>query len=402
MAISKIKLPDNSVQDIHDARGVDTNGSFYFVQGSSSAAGSSTSGSYLSVKWEGTVPGVSAAYNGLKIAYRIATRTGVSGGGVVLSIDNGAHYYPVVIQANSMVTTHYPVGATFLAVFNSTQTATAYLTAGTKSTVTGCWQIMEYDSNTNTYQRVYVSSNNVEYPITTRYNTSSGDSYYAEYGRYSEGVTLNPSTKKITAAGFKVTNGTASQFLKADGSVDSTSYGTYSKPSDGIPASDLASGVIPTTLPASDVYAWAKAATKPSYTASEVGALPDTTVIPTVPTISTNVVSDKTSDTKTSSPRSVYNEIHPAVITTQPSGGFAPNVLYRLGTLTGSKTFTLASPSDNTIVNHYYWTFTAGSTAPTITWPSGISWFGGSAPTITAGKHYDVSILDNIAVCMEV
>ena len=28
---------------------------------------------------------------------------------------------------------------------------------------------------------------------------------------------------------------------------------------------------------------WAKSATKPSYTASEVGALPDTTVIPTIP-----------------------------------------------------------------------------------------------------------------------
>lgn len=32
------------------------------------------------------------------------------------------------------------------------------------------------------------------------------------------------------------------------------------------------------------VPAWAKEATKPKYTASEVGALPDTTVIPTVPT----------------------------------------------------------------------------------------------------------------------
>ena len=31
---------------------------------------------------------------------------------------------------------------------------------------------------------------------------------------------------------------------------------------------------IPTTLPASDVYAWAKASTKPTYSASEVGALP--------------------------------------------------------------------------------------------------------------------------------
>lgn len=33
------------------------------------------------------------------------------------------------------------------------------------------------------------------------------------------------------------------------------------------------SGYLPTSLPASDVYAWAKAATKPSYTAAEVGAL---------------------------------------------------------------------------------------------------------------------------------
>lgn len=38
---------------------------------------------------------------------------------------------------------------------------------------------------------------------------------------------------------------------------------------------------IPTTLPASDVPSWAKASTKPSYTASEVGALPSTTKIPT-------------------------------------------------------------------------------------------------------------------------
>lgn len=39
-------------------------------------------------------------------------------------------------------------------------------------------------------------------------------------------------------------------------------------------------GTAVTSLPASDVSAWAKAATKPTYTASEVGALPDTTTIP--------------------------------------------------------------------------------------------------------------------------
>lgn len=39
---------------------------------------------------------------------------------------------------------------------------------------------------------------------------------------------------------------------------------------------------IPTTLPASDVYDWAKAETKPAYTADEVGALPNTTVVPSI------------------------------------------------------------------------------------------------------------------------
>ena len=149
--VSKIKLPNNNTYNIKDYRipGVDTTPtsgsdnvvtsggiynsikdfeSFYFVQGSSSAAGNATSGSYLSTKWEGTVPGVSTATNGLKIAYRIATNTGVSTAGVVLSID-GTNYYPVVIQKNTLVTSHYPVGTTVLMVFNSTQTATAYLTS---------------------------------------------------------------------------------------------------------------------------------------------------------------------------------------------------------------------------------------------------------------------------------
>lgn len=67
--------------------------------------------------------------------------------------------------------------------------------------------------------------------------------------------------------------------------------GTYSKPSGGIPLTDLASGV-QTSLGKADtalqsytetdptVPSWAKASTKPTYTASEVGALPSTTTIP--------------------------------------------------------------------------------------------------------------------------
>lgn len=125
--------------------------------------------------------------------------------------------------------------------------------------------------------------------------------------------------------------------------------------------------------------------------------------IPTVPTISTDLAADKASNDKTSSPKSVYDGVFPAVQTSQPAGGFAPNILYNIGTLAGDTTFALASPADANIVNHYYWTFDTPATAPTITWPAGItSWAGGSAPTINASKHYEISVLNGIGVAMEV
>jgi hypothetical protein len=49
--------------------------------------------------------------------------------------------------------------------------------------------------------------------------------------------------------------------------------GVFTTPSTTIPYADLTGA--PTSLPASDVYSWAKASTKPSYTAAEVGAVAD-------------------------------------------------------------------------------------------------------------------------------
>lgn len=137
-----------------------------------------------------------------------------------------------------------------------------------------------------------------------------------------------------------------------------------------------------------------------SVVTNGVAAVP---AIPTVPTISTNVASDKADNTKTTGAKAVYDEIHPAVVTSQPAGGFAPNVLYNLGTLTGTVTFAMASAGDSSVMNHWYWTFETSSTAPTVTWPQEItSWFGGSAPTINASKHYEISVLNGIGVAMEV
>ena len=98
----------------------------------------------------------------------------------------------------------------------------------------------------------------------------------------------------------------------------------------------------------------------------------------------------------------VYSEIHSTIETTQPQNGFLPNIFYNLGQLTGNITFSIATPSDATILNHYYLAFETGSTAPTITWPNSITWVGGAAPTISANKHYEISILNGIGTFIEV
>lgn len=52
-------------------------------------------------------------------------------------------------------------------------------------------------------------------------------------------------------------------------------------------------------------------------------------------------------------------------------------------------------------VSEYMVKFTAGSGGCTVTWPSGLTWAGGSAPTLKAGKTYMVSIIEKMAVACE-
>lgn len=131
---------------------------------------------------------------------------------------------------------------------------------------------------------------------------------------------------------------------------------------------------------------------------------------PSIPSVSgfeessNKVTSLSSSSTNTQYPsaKAAYDEIHPATGSSQPSGGMLPNIFYRLGTLSGNTTFTLATPVDSNIVNHYFWSFETGSTVPTITWPASItSWIGGSAPIINANTHYEISVLDGIGAYME-
>lgn len=136
----------------------------------------------------------------------------------------------------------------------------------------------------------------------------------------------------------------------------------YQKPGTGIPASDLAQGVIP------DVSG-------KENTSNKVTSL-----------------SAQSSNTQYPGAKATYDEIHPAVGNAQPQGGMLPNVVYDLGTLTGTVTFALATPSDANIPNAYHWTFETGSTAPTINWPSGVIFPDGVTPTAEANKHYEVLV----------
>lgn len=126
---------------------------------------------------------------------------------------------------------------------------------------------------------------------------------------------------------------------------------------------------------------------------------------PAVP-LSTNVVSDKSDNTKAPSAKAVYDFVCPPKESSQPQGGLLSGVFYDLGTLTGNVTILLATPVDSSIANEYRFTFVAGSTAPNITWPASVTLWGGNcidngAPSLTGGKTYEVSILDGRGIIIE-
>lgn len=75
-----------------------------------------------------------------------------------------------------------------------------------------------------------------------------------------------------------------------------------------------------------------------------------------------------------------------------------PNVLNVWGEV-ASLDITLASPTDNTIVNEYMVQFTSGATATTLILPSIIKWM--AAPNIQPNKTYQLSIINNLGVIGE-
>lgn len=71
-----------------------------------------------------------------------------------------------------------------------------------------------------------------------------------------------------------------------------------------------------------------------------------------------------------------------------------PNVLHKWGEV-ATLTLTLGTPTDG-VVNEYMAQFVSGTTATVLTLPETVKWIGDN--TIEAGKTYQLSIIDNLAV----
>lgn len=216
--------------------------------------------------------------------------------------------------------------------------------------------------------------------------------------------------------------------------------GTYSKPSGGIPKSDLA-GAVQTSLGKADSALQSFTEADPIFKASAASGITDSdisnwnsktsntgtitgitmngtskgssgvvdlgTVITSHQDISgkqdklvsgTNIKSiNGTSllgdgDIKINAQSEIPIVEHGAGVT---SFALTPNVFHKWGTVS-SLSLTLATPSDPTILNEYVFQFTSSSTATSLTLPSTVKW--ASELIIEPNKTYQVSIIDNLGV----
>ena len=160
--------------------------------GSGSAAGGLSiidlddNGTTTAGTWLASSSAISAYTDGLMVRYKL-TKAGAAT--TTLNI-NGLGAKTVYRFNSTKLTTHYSVGSYLILIYNA-------------SLNSGCWITVDgYDSNTNTYVRQYVASDNNEYALLARYATASVSSYQDNYARFANAVTLNPSKGSLSATQF--------------------------------------------------------------------------------------------------------------------------------------------------------------------------------------------------------
>lgn len=194
----KRKLADGTFEDVV-LQGAGGGGIPFIPSDAFTVVASST---YNPTKWSvASVSGIATAADGMTIAVR--TPNSGSSYGILLSIDGGNNYYPLVRNKNTVIGTEYSVGHTLIITFNANQTARITLGSSTPTIVTGCWQLTDNDTQQNVNQRNITASG--QYPILTR--SSPGITSTSNYNgpvAYSNGAYIDPSTGTIYANDFMV------------------------------------------------------------------------------------------------------------------------------------------------------------------------------------------------------
>lgn len=159
MPISKINLNETQY-DINDSR--------IKIYRTVTGTAAVTSSPYYCSRWNVTDSNVTEYIDGMVVCLKVPVDgNGTYGTGFQI---NSLGYKAVVYNKNSMISTRYSVGSIVWCVYNSTQTATLYLNSSSASTVTGCWQVMDYDYNSNTIGYQLRTNSSVMPAITrTRY-----------------------------------------------------------------------------------------------------------------------------------------------------------------------------------------------------------------------------------------
>lgn len=154
----------------------------------------------------------------------------------------------------------------------------------------------------------------------------------------------------------------------------------YQKPSGGIPASDLAAAV-QTSLGKADTALQSYTETDPVFSASPAAG------------ITSGDIADW--DDKA--------DPIPVVDASTIPASMEPNKLYKYGTLSGDTVFpSLATPTDQSRANVYWWKFTTPASTINVQMPSAITiWNGGQAPTIDPSTTYEITVEDGFGTCIK-
>ena len=151
--------------------------------------------SNLSMKWAlDDIDGITEPFAGMMASIQIPD-TSSYGSGIVMSIDGGATYHPVLRNRVTALTNAYQEDVIVTFIYNPDLSAQVYLSAGVKTTIDGCWQVADYDSDRLVQQSSSTSDMNL--PVLLKVNES--DTTATGNVLFNPDITVNPKTGVFNA-----------------------------------------------------------------------------------------------------------------------------------------------------------------------------------------------------------